>query len=195
MKVLVLDNYDSFTYNLTNQLKIVRPNYLFTVLRNRDPKILTTDFDVLVISPGPMTPDKTGLLHRLFEEKIIPQKVPVLGICLGMQFIGLYYNSTVEKSSQPIHGSTAEICHNGTGIFRNIKKSFKAARYNSLEIRAENIDKTKLTILALEKERDAVMALCHQELPLVGFQFHPESFLTEQGDKLINNFFCQYVEN
>ncbi|MDA3887002.1 MAG: aminodeoxychorismate/anthranilate synthase component II, partial [Candidatus Delongbacteria bacterium] len=95
--ILLLDNYDSFTYNLCDLLKKTRPDYMVKVMRNQDRNLLNVDFDMLVISPGPMTWHETGLLKELFEKKIIPQNIPTLGICLGMQFIAGYYGATVDK--------------------------------------------------------------------------------------------------
>ncbi len=194
-KILIFDNYDSFTYNLYNLIKSVRPNYTYQILRNNNKQIFIYDFDVLIISPGPMTPDKTGLLKDLFIKKIIPDKIPTLGICLGLQFLGYFYNTLVTKSKQAKHGIAVNINHFNKNIFDKIPNNFKAARYNSLEIDINNINKTELEILATEQNQNSVMALKHKTLPFVGLQFHPESFLTQYGDIIINNFFKIYVGN
>ncbi len=194
-KILIFDNYDSFTYNLCNLIKTVRPNYTYQILRNNNEEIFTYDFDVLIISPGPMTPDKTGLLKDLFIKKIIPDKIPTLGICLGLQFLGYFYDTPVTKAKQAKHGMAVNINHFNKNIFDKIPDNFKAARYNSLEIDINNINKNELEILATEQNQNSIMALKHKTLPFVGVQFHPESFLTQYGDMIINNFFKIYVEN
>jgi para-aminobenzoate synthetase component II len=192
-KVLIFDNYDSFTQNLYNLLKSTRPNYNYYVLRNKDNIIFDIAFDVLIISPGPMRPSNTGILKQLFEEKIIPNKIPVLGVCLGMQFIAEYYGAKIIKSKNAMHGNAVDIEHNGTDIFSNIGTTIKGARYNSLEV--ESVDNCKnIEAIAFEKENKSIMALKHEIFPFSGVQFHPESFLTERGKTIIDNFFKMYVE-
>ncbi|MCK4662858.1 MAG: aminodeoxychorismate/anthranilate synthase component II [Bacteroidales bacterium] len=194
-EILIFDNYDSFTYNLCNLLKSERAEYNYKILRKNDKEVFTTKFDVLIISPGPMTPDKTGNLKKIFETKIIPGKIPTLGICLGMQFIAQYFNALVEKSNYPKHGIAVNIEHSNKDIFNGIPNYFKIARYNSLEVSLNSDVKNKIEVLAYETGNDAIMALRHKHFPFVGLQFHPESFLTEYGNILIDNFFKIYVEN
>ncbi|MBN2788595.1 MAG: aminodeoxychorismate/anthranilate synthase component II [Candidatus Delongbacteria bacterium] len=193
--ILIFDNYDSFTYNLTDLIMKSRPDYNVIVKRNRDIDILKIDYDVLVISPGPMTWKDTGILKELFEEKNIPKEIPTLGICLGMQFIAGYYGIKVDKIEKPVHGSQVEIEHLNDPFFKDIPNQFKSVRYNSLGI----IDKTdqfkNIDFIAFEKNSGSVMALKHKNLPFVGLQYHPESFLSEYGDRTLNNFFKIYVEN
>lgn len=192
--ILLFDNYDSFTYNLYDLLKRVRPDYYIIVKRNKDRDLFQIDFDILVISPGPMTWTETGLLRELFEKKIIPEKIPTLGICLGMQFIAGYYGVRVDKVSNPIHGSQVAINHSKDELYKNIPVDFKAVRYNSLGI-TNNSKNENLEYIAFEKETGSIMALKHNFLPFVGMQYHPESFLSEYGEETINNFFEIYVEN
>ena len=195
MRILLFDNYDSFTYNLYNLLKMVRPSAEIAVLRNRNREVLNADFDVLVISPGPMTPADVGLLPALFEQRIIPRQIPVLGICLGLQFLTHYHQVPVERSTNPLHGSAVEIEHHAQKLFSGLPSPFKVARYNSLEVRPEKLVNSPLHMLAVEKDKGAVMGLEHATMPWVGVQFHPESFLTEHGHVLTDNFFKYYVEN
>ena len=192
--ILLFDNYDSFTYNLYDLLKIVRPDYDIVVKRNKDRDIFNIDFDMLVISPGPMTWEETGLLRELFEKKIIPEKIPTLGICLGMQFIAGYYDISVAEVEEPVHGSQVEIEHSNDNLYKDIPVEFKAVRYNSLGITDASLDEN-LKYIAFEKGTGSIMALKHSTLPFVGLQYHPESFLTEYGKETVNNFFEIYVEN
>nr|MDA3886079.1 aminodeoxychorismate/anthranilate synthase component II [Candidatus Delongbacteria bacterium] len=136
----------------------------------------------------------TGLLKELFEKKIIPQNIPTLGICLGMQFIAGYYGATVDKVVNPIHGSQVEIEHSNDILFKDIPNKFKAVRYNSLGITDVSLNEN-LEYIAFEKETGSIMALKHSSLPFVGLQYHPESFLSENGEETVNNFLEIYVEN
>jgi anthranilate synthase/aminodeoxychorismate synthase-like glutamine amidotransferase len=191
MKILLLDNYDSFTYNLKALLERSVCGSEVMVLRNRDKALFKENFDVLVISPGPMTWKETGLLKELFETKILPEKIPVLGVCLGMQFLAGYYGHAVSAINNPVHGSQIFVRHDGDRLFNNIPAEFKAARYNSLGL-YETID-SGLETIAYEAGSGAVMALKHKNLPFAGFQFHPESFLTMHGEEMIKNFMAAYV--
>ncbi|NOR45893.1 MAG: aminodeoxychorismate/anthranilate synthase component II [Candidatus Delongbacteria bacterium] len=193
--ILLFDNYDSFTYNLYDLLKTVKPDYKIIVKRNKDRELFDIDFDMLVISPGPMTWEETGLLRELFKKKIIPEKIPTLGICLGMQFIAGYYGMSVAEVKEPAHGSQVKIIHSNDSLFNNIPIEFKAVRYNSLGIKKENTANNNIQYIAAEKGTGAIMALKHSTLPFVGLQYHPESFLSEYGKETINNFFEIYVEN
>jgi len=188
-KCLIIDNYDSFTDNLRHLLEKVNPQIEFTVLRNSDNTIFNFKCDYLVISPGPMRPENSGNLSHYFSNFIIPNKIPVFGVCLGMQFIAHYYGATVTKAEVASHGSTEQIeILDNSKLFRNIKKGFLGARYNSLEVG----ESEELSTLAIG-ENSMIMALEHKKLPFVGVQFHPESFLTEYGEDIIQNFFKYYV--
>jgi len=193
MNILLLDNYDSFTYNLKALIKRSVPGSEITVKRNSDPKIFSEKYDVLIISPGPMTWNETGLLKELFEKKILKEKIPVLGICLGMQFIAGYFGADTGRMNNPLHGGQTIIRHTGDQLFEGIPEKFSAARYNSLGLYEEESE--YLVFIAFEENSDAVMALRHKYLPVAGLQFHPESFMTVHGEKLIKNFWRHYVKN
>jgi anthranilate synthase/aminodeoxychorismate synthase-like glutamine amidotransferase len=191
MKVLLLDNYDSFTYNLKSLIERTVPDCDISVRRNQDKDIYDLYFDMLVVSPGPMTWKETGILNELFSTRMIPEKIPFLGVCLGMQFLAGFYGLNVGRVKNPVHGSHALITHSGDMLFKNIPAEFHAARYNSLGLYPEESE--DLEFIAYEKDSGAVMALKHRYLPFAGFQFHPESFLTEHGEKMIKNFTEFYV--
>jgi len=191
---LIIDNYDSFTDNLLYLFRKVNDNINYEVLRNDDEKTLSTKFDILVISPGPMRPENSGLLQEIFDKKVIPQKIPVFGVCLGMQFINLYFDGKVVQAKNAIHGGAVKIkIKNHNKLFKNIQNNFLGARYNSLEVKkAENIN-----ILATDNESSnskMIMAIEHNSLPIVGVQFHPESFLSKFGEEIIENFFKYYAK-
>ena len=192
-KICIFDNYDSFTYNLYHLLHEVNVKAEYTIIRNRDRTVFDLDFDVLFISPGPMGPDQTGLLRELFITRIIPERIPAFGICLGMQFLASFFGGNIVKSSFPVHGRTVNVIHQGDDLFKGINKTFKAARYNSLEV--ITINHEVMRVLGREEETGMIMALSHKILPLAGVQFHPESFLARFSFKLIRNFFKLYVEN
>jgi anthranilate synthase/aminodeoxychorismate synthase-like glutamine amidotransferase len=191
--ILIIDNYDSFTFNLYHLLLKVRSTYRYTVKRNRDQSIFHTDCDALIISPGPMGPEQTGLLEKFFTTIVIPREIPVFGVCLGMQCIASFFGAVIEKSVNPVHGRRVVITHEGRDIFSDIKKTFFGMRYNSLEVKNPPVD--EFVVLARQKTNAMIMALRHRLFPFAGVQFHPESFLTEYSYKLIENFFLLYVEH
>ena len=195
--ILLFDNYDSFTYNLYDLLKKVRPDFDIIVKRNKDREIFNVDFDMLVISPGPMTWEETGILRELFIQKVLPEKIPVLGICLGMQFLAGFYGISVGEVEEPVHGSKVEIEHLNDTFFKDTPTVFNAVRYNSLGIIDDKdpVNIENIEYIAFEKGTGSIMALKHSSLPFIGLQYHPESFLSEYGKEMINNFFEIYVEN
>lgn len=193
--VILIDNFDSFTHNLLHLLQTVRPQYSFTIYRNHDIELLNQTPDALIVGPGPMTPAETGLLKLYFEQTVVKKQIPTLGVCLGMQFLGWYFGISVTRSTLPAHGTATNIEHAESDIFQNIPTPTQGARYNSLEIQVEELNRQViLTGLAFAPENNAVMALRHCSSPWVGVQFHPESFLTSHGHLLIENFFEKYVE-
>ncbi|MCK5766763.1 MAG: aminodeoxychorismate/anthranilate synthase component II, partial [Candidatus Atribacteria bacterium] len=172
---LIIDNYDSFTYNVQHALYKVRPEYSFKIIRNSSKDILFDSYSGYIISPGPKTPKETGLLSQVFNSIILPQKKPILGICLGMQFIAYTQNVKITKAKNPVHGETEEILHLQNDIFTNIPNSFNAARYNSLEVKMKDVSyNTSLKVLATDTNKQTVMALRMNNYPIVGVQFHPE---------------------
>ncbi len=193
MKILLFDNYDSFTYNLRDLLYKVRPEATIEVMRNTDERVLSAQFDLLVVSPGPKTPRDTGLLDELMKNKVVPQRIPFFGVCLGMQYLADFSGAGIVVAKDAKHGRTATVVHNDKDVFEGVKQGFRATRYNSLEVKL--CGNEPLEMLAYEEETGMIMALRHRELPFFAVQFHPESFLSECSLKYLDNFFKQYVEN
>lgn len=180
---LLIDNYDSFTYNLYQAF--AREGV--EVLVRRNDKITLTEIkklhpDKIIISPGPKTPDDAGISNEII--KILGGNVPILGICLGHQCIADVFGGKIKRVKKIIHGKTSSIYHDKKGIFKGVPSPFKGARYHSLT--ATDIPSC-LKITARTGD-GIVMALEHKKRPTIGLQFHPESFLTESGRKLIKNF-------
>jgi anthranilate synthase/aminodeoxychorismate synthase-like glutamine amidotransferase len=184
MKILLLDNYDSFTYNLYDYL--LQTGVECQVLRN-DARSLAEferlDFQAIVFSPGPKRPADAGLMPALIER--LYAHVPMLGICLGHQAIGEFFGAKLVKAKIPMHGKTTEIQHNGHPIFAGIPERFTVMRYHSLLL--ESLDGTPLVCTA-QTDDGEIMALAHRSLPLTGVQFHPESILTEHGLQMLSNW-------
>lgn len=184
LKILLVDNYDSFTYNLYDYF--LQLDTICVVVRN-DERTLEEfeqmDFDALVFSPGPQRPQDAGLLMDLM--RYFYDKKPILGICLGHQAIGSFFGMHLKKAKMPMHGKTSVIEHNGHPLFNNLPSTFKVMRYHSLIV--EQDKSTNLEVLARTEDKE-IMALAHRDLPLYGVQFHPESILTEHGLALLNNW-------
>lgn len=186
-KLLVIDNYDSFTYNLVQMFM----HYDLAIKVYRSDKIsiegaIQFDPDYILISPGPKDPAHSGISIPLI--KTFYQKVPVLGVCLGMQCINEAFGGTTLRAPIPMHGKTSKIHHNNQSIFKGMPSPFAAARYHSLMIKpAEQSD----LVINAQSADGVIMGLSHPDLPLSGVQFHPESFLTENGFLLIENFLKQ----
>ncbi|MFO7929164.1 MAG: aminodeoxychorismate/anthranilate synthase component II [Candidatus Humimicrobiaceae bacterium] len=184
-KILMIDNYDSFTYNLVQYLGIlgksikVRRNDKITIeeIREMAP-------EKIVISPGPGRPDSAGISKQLI--KAFYQEIPILGVCLGHQCIGEVFGAKVINSGTVIHGKTSMIYHDGKTIFRGIKNPFEAARYHSLILQRNTVP--EVFIVSAKTENSIVMGIRHKHFPLEGIQFHPESFLTSTGIKILKNF-------
>ncbi|MEO1437189.1 MAG: aminodeoxychorismate/anthranilate synthase component II [Bacteroidota bacterium] len=189
IKVLLIDNYDSFTYNLYDYL--LQTGADCTVVRN-DALSLEAfqlmDFDALVLSPGPGRPSESGLLMDLVAQFI--EHVPVLGICLGHQAIGKFYGAELIKAREPVHGKTSSIIRNTNPIFEGLPDRFPVMRYHSLILKS--LEGTPLRPIAWTADQE-IMAFCHEELPVIGFQFHPESILTAHGLELIQHWLRHYV--
>ena len=187
MSVLVIDNYDSFTYNLVQYLGELKQD----VQVYRNDQITINEIKNLkpahiVISPGPGRPDDAGISKDLIKE--LAGKISILGVCLGHQCIGEVYGGKIINAPTLMHGKTSEIFHEGNSIFNTIPTPFTATRYHSLIVDLKSIENSLLKITARTKD-DLVMALQHKEFKnLVGVQFHPESILTEHGHTLLRNF-------
>ena len=187
MSVLVIDNYDSFTYNLVQYLGELKQDV--QVFRND--QITITEIKKLkpshiVISPGPGRPENAGISKDLIKE--FAGKIPILGVCLGHQCIGEVYGGKIVNAPVLMHGKTSEIFHNGNSVFSEIENPFIATRYHSLVVDLKSLEKTPLKVIAKTKDK-LVMALVHKEFKnLIGVQFHPESILTKCGHKLLQNF-------
>ncbi|MGC8862449.1 MAG: aminodeoxychorismate/anthranilate synthase component II [Armatimonadota bacterium] len=183
--ILMIDNYDSFTYNLVQylgemgqQLKVFR-NDRITI-----EEIERMAPDRIVISPGPCTPDEAGISVELIRH--FAGKIPILGVCLGHQSIGQAFGGEIVRAPRLMHGKTSMIYHDGEGVFRGLPNPFEATRYHSLVIRRETMPEC-LKITAETDQRE-VMGVRHKEFPVEGVQFHPESILTREGKKLLANF-------
>jgi len=183
--ILMIDNYDSFTYNLVQylgemgqQLKVFR-NDKITVEQIEELKP-----DRIVISPGPCTPNEAGVSVATIER--FAGKIPILGVCLGHQSIGQAFGGDIVRAPRLMHGKTSMIHHDGEGVFAGLPNPFEATRYHSLVIRRETIPDC-LQITA-ETDMREIMGVRHKEYPVEGVQFHPESILTTEGKKLLANF-------
>src|SRR5437016_4902577 len=187
--ILLLDNYDSFTYNLAQYLGELGCN----VEVHRNDKITVEEIvrrnpERIVISPGPCTPQEAGISVELVER--LAGKFPILGVCLGHQAIGAAFGGQVVRAPKPVHGKTSSVEHDDRGVFRGLPQPLTATRYHSLIVE-ENSCPPELEISARVRERGGktlVMGLRHKRFPIEGVQFHPESVLTESGRELLRNF-------
>ena len=187
MSVLVIDNYDSFTYNLVQYLGELKQD----VIVHRNDVITLEEIKKLnpahiVISPGPGRPDDAGISKELIKE--FAGKISILGVCLGHQCIGEVYGGKVINAPELMHGKTSEIFHKNESIFHEIPSPFTATRYHSLIVALKSLQNTPLKVTAQTKD-GLVMALEHKDFKnLIGVQFHPESILTQHGRKILSNF-------
>jgi len=183
--ILVIDNYDSFTYNLVQYLGEMGEQIV--VKRNDEIDLAFIDQlkpDKIVISPGPCTPKEAGISVETITR--YAGKVPLLGVCLGHQSIGAAFGGEIIRASRPMHGKTSLIYHDGRGLFTGLDNPFVATRYHSLIINRECVPEC-LTISAWTEEGE-IMGVRHKTLPVEGVQFHPESVLTKDGKQLLRNF-------
>lgn len=184
MHILLIDNYDSFTYNLYDYL--LQTGLQCTVLRNdafQLSDLENMDFQGIVLSPGPKRPTDAGQMMAVIEA--YHRQKPMLGICLGHQALGEFFGAKLIRAQVPMHGKTTPIEHRGHWIFKGIPNPLTVMRYHSLLL--ESLEHTPLECLAKSPQGE-IMALAHQSLPLTGLQFHPESILTESGHQLIHNW-------
>jgi anthranilate synthase/aminodeoxychorismate synthase-like glutamine amidotransferase len=184
--LLVIDNYDSFTYNLVQYLgelgttPIVRRNNEVTL-----DEIAALRPEQIVISPGPGRPEQAGITLDVI--KTFGPSVPLLGVCLGHQAIGMAFGGSVVRATAPMHGKTSAINHDGRGVFAGIASPFTVARYHSLVVQREGLP-ADLEVAAQTEDDGTVMALRHKAYPIHGVQFHPESIMTREGSHLLRNF-------
>src|SRR5688572_2193222 len=180
--LLVIDNYDSFTWNLVHYLGELgaEPHVVRNDKISAD-EALARQPDALVLSPGPCTPNEAGICLELIE-KAAPT-VPILGVCLGHQSIGQAFGGKVARAPRPVHGKLSEIRHQGTSVFRGINGPFKATRYHSLVVERQSVPEA-LSVTA-ETGDGLVMGLAHKTLPVHGVQFHPESIASEHGHLML----------
>jgi anthranilate synthase/aminodeoxychorismate synthase-like glutamine amidotransferase len=184
--VLVIDNYDSFTYNLVQYLGELGAEV--TVRRNNEitiDEVRTLAPQRILISPGPGRPEGAGVTLDVIRQ--FGSRVPMLGVCLGHQAMGMAFGGEVVRAPLPMHGKTSTMEHDGRGVFSGITSSFQASRYHSLVI-ADAKWPAALEVTARAKEDGLVMGLRHREWPMHGVQFHPESILTQEGRRILRNF-------
>lgn len=184
--ILMIDNYDSFTYNLVQYFMELGQE----IKTFRNDKITIAEIEKLkpahiVISPGPKEPKDAGISCNVIRH--FAGKIPILGVCLGMQSIGYVFGGKIVRAKNLMHGKTSKIYHDGKTIFKGLKNPFTATRYHSLVVERESLPDV-LEISANTKEDDEIMGLRHKELKVEGVQFHPESILSECGKDLLKNF-------
>ena len=183
--ILVVDNYDSFTFNLVQILATMDPDV--AVVRNDAltvDEILARRPDRIVVSPGPGRPEDAGVSCALIARDTA---IPLLGVCLGHQALGAVFGGRVSRAPTLMHGKTSEIAHGGRGLFAGLANPFTATRYHSLAVERDSVP-PELEVTATTDD-GIVMGLAHRTRPLAGVQFHPESILTTEGEKLLRNFF------
>jgi len=183
--IVMIDNYDSFTYNLVQYLGEMGQE--LKVFRNDKvtmPEIEALKPDQIVISPGPCTPKEAGVSVEAIRH--FAGKVPILGVCLGHQSVGYAFGGDIVRADRLMHGKTSMIHHDGEGVFRGLPNPFEATRYHSLVIRRETMP--DCLVITAETDDREVMGVRHRELPIEGVQFHPESILTKSGKQLLRNF-------
>ncbi|MBG9772448.1 aminodeoxychorismate/anthranilate synthase component II [Brevibacillus laterosporus] len=189
--IIMIDNYDSFTYNLVQfvgelgeELRVFRNDKItLEEIENMKP-------DYLMISPGPCTPNEAGISMDVVRH--FAGKVPIFGVCLGHQSIGQVFGGKIVRADRLMHGKTSGVLHDGKTIFASIPSPFQAARYHSLVIQEESIPE-EIEITARTPEGE-IMAIRHRELPIEGVQFHPESIITQYGKQMLKNFLTAYAK-
>ena len=187
--ILILDNYDSFTYNLYQRVAQLRPNAEIKVIRNDllAPQEAADNYNLthLIISPGPCAPDQAGLSLNYVE--FFHSKIPLLGICLGHQAIAQKFGAKIVRAKRIMHGKTSEIFHTGNAIFTDVENPFTAMRYHSLIADPENLD-SEFIETSWTTDQKELMSIQSKSHPTFGLQFHPESFKSPAGFKLLDNF-------
>lgn len=188
MKILVIDNYDSFTFNLVQLIG----NFTNDIIVKRNDKVTVEEIkkitpDKIVISPGPGIPDDSKISLTVIKE--LGDKIPVLGVCLGHQGIGISFGGKIVNAPALMHGKTSEIIHNEKGIYKSLPQKFEAGRYHSLVIDRNSLP--EVLEITSETEEGVIMGVKHKSFPIEGIQFHPESILTPLGKDLIKNWLEQ----
>ena len=186
--LLLIDNYDSFTYNLVQRFGELDANLPMRVFRNDQvtiDEIESMKPTHIVISPGPCTPREAGISNAVLER--FTGKTPILGVCLGHQCIGHVFGGEVVRNERIMHGKTSPVFHDGRGVFAGLSNPFEATRYHSLVIKRETFQNPDFVVSAWTDEGE-IMGVRHRTWPLHGVQFHPESFLTTEGPLLLRNF-------
>lgn len=191
MNVLIVDCYDSFTFNLYQQVGRIGGNPVVFPCDTPLESLQKLPCDRIILSPGPGTPEESGICRRVLET--MSRSIPTLGVCLGHQTICTAFGGEVIQAPRLMHGKTSPICHEGRGIFSGIPTPFTATRYHSLVARRESLPDS-LEITASSMDDGYVMGVRHTRFPIYGVQFHPESILSPEGDRIIRNFlFCPEV--
>jgi anthranilate synthase/aminodeoxychorismate synthase-like glutamine amidotransferase len=188
--ILLIDNYDSFTYNLVQRLGEIDPTIDLRVVRNDQVTLREIEAAApthLIISPGPCTPAEAGISNEVVKR--FGAEIPLLGVCLGHQCIGEASGGKVVRADRIMHGKTSWIHHDGRGIYQGLANPFEATRYHSLVIQRASLPKS-LAVVAWT-DQDEIMGVRHRSYPMEGVQYHPESFLTHEGTSLLRNFVDQ----
>lgn len=183
--VILIDNYDSFVYNLYQYIGEIYPHV--EVVRNDEvtaDEVINSGAERIVLSPGPGRPEDAGICVELIRR--LNGQIPLLGICLGHQAIGFAYGAKVVRANRILHGKTSMVIHNGKGILYGLKNPIRAARYHSLVLDEKSLP-AELEVTARTPD-GTIMAVNHKRLPVYGIQFHPESILTEYGKRILKNF-------
>jgi para-aminobenzoate synthetase component 2 len=183
-RILVIDNYDSFVFNLVQYLQQLGAEC--TVVRNDEVEASeASKYDGVLISPGPGTPDKAGVSIAMINY-CAEHSIPLFGVCLGHQAIGEAFGATVSRAPELLHGKTSQVIHNGSGVLANLPSPFTATRYHSLAVERDTVP----AVLEITGATDSgvVMSMRHTSLPIEGVQFHPESVLTEHGHQMLANW-------
>lgn len=189
--IVIIDNYDSFTYNLVQYFQQMDKEVV--VKRNDDwemREIHALEPELLVLSPGPGRPEESGVCEEVLH--VFGGQIPILGICLGHQLIVTHFGGMIVKGSRPMHGKVSSVTHDGRTLFRQLPGSLKVTRYHSLEAEALNIPE-ELEVTALSED-GVVMGVRHKSKMMEGIQFHPESILTEYGFEMLENYYRQAVQ-
>jgi para-aminobenzoate synthetase component 2 len=187
VRILVLDNYDSFVYNLVQYLGQLGAECV--VVRNDEVAVsVAKEYDGVLISPGPGTPEEAGITMEMIRY-CADQKIPLFGVCLGHQAIAAVFGGVVSRAPELLHGKTSQVHHKQSGVFNELPSPFIATRYHSLAVERDSVP-SELVITG-ETENGIVMGLRHKTLPMEGVQFHPESVLTEHGHAMLANWLAE----